>query len=362
MQQLSHVIPKLREQLCTLLKNLDREDTQSIQALLIDLTGNRNAGAMLWHLFYWWQRSGDGETYMSHSDWWAEIRLTRQQLRGTTTALQNVGVEVSIKKANGAPTNHYRLNVKMFLRSLAAMLGLSPIEMVCLMRKTTQTGHRLRQNRMEDCVETTSSITKTSTKTKKQVVVEDTAATPSGDIDEMDIDPLVRKIFPGKQADKLIRQHGIGRVVEVCRAAAKEARNPAKWAAAALNGSWLLKNPGREVNTRAYFAEPGEVINPIEDSRPVRQLSQCDIDPAAETTWMVAFQQMELQFNRTTFDSWLRGARLVSASAGQFVVEVKNTWAAEMCGTRIYREIVKLLRDVVGGPAEVSFVGRGAGA
>ncbi len=118
---LSNALPFLRESGCT--------DAESISALLVDLTGSRNAGLMMSRLIYWWPRAKKfgGWVYKSWRNWQAELRLSRDQVKLVHSKgyLESVGVKRKVMKANGAPTIHYLLDVGSFLRRLAEFASVS---------------------------------------------------------------------------------------------------------------------------------------------------------------------------------------------------------------------------------------------
>lgn len=76
----------------------------------------------------------------------------------------------------------------------------------------------------------------------------------------------------------------------------------------------------------------------------------------AQDAWKVAYSQLELQLDRATFDTWLRDSVFLSHEDGVFVIGVKNTYARDMLQTRLYRNVRRVLTDVVNAPVEIEFV------
>ena len=70
----------------------------------------------------------------------------------------------------------------------------------------------------------------------------------------------------------------------------------------------------------------------------------------AQETWDVAFSQLELQLDRASFDTWLRGASFISVDGGIYVIGVRNTYARDMLQHRLYRNVRRVLSDVCGTP------------
>lgn len=106
---------------------LDRPEFCTVESLLNQFVGNNNAGAMLRRLIYWFPKAKKfgGWVYKSWREWGAEINLSQGQVKRVLRNgyLEAVGIERDLKKANGAPTNHYRLNPDVFIRALASFLG-----------------------------------------------------------------------------------------------------------------------------------------------------------------------------------------------------------------------------------------------
>ena len=105
---------------------LDRPDIHSVDALLIRLVGDRVAGTMLKTLIYWMPKSvrADGNVYKSWRHWMAECVLSIAQIKRIhhKGILEQFGIERKLKKADGAPTNHYKVNFTDLLKKLADFL------------------------------------------------------------------------------------------------------------------------------------------------------------------------------------------------------------------------------------------------
>ncbi|GAB5494565.1 MAG: hypothetical protein Phog2KO_47800 [Phototrophicaceae bacterium] len=124
---------------------LDRPEFCTVESLLNQFVGNNNAGAMLRRLIYWFPKAKKfgGWVYKSWRDWGAEINLSQGQVKRVLKNgyLEAIGIERELKKANGAPTNHYRLNPEIFIRALADFLG----ETVERVRELMEKDHRRKQ-------------------------------------------------------------------------------------------------------------------------------------------------------------------------------------------------------------------------
>ncbi|HEX2619382.1 MAG TPA: hypothetical protein VHL11_04520, partial [Phototrophicaceae bacterium] len=71
--------------------------------------------------------------------------------------------------------------------------------------------------------------------------------------------------------------------------------------------------------------------------------------------WRIAYNQLELQLDRGSFDTWLRGAKLLRVDEGFYIVGVRNKYAAEMLQYRLYRSVKRVLGDVTGREVELCF-------
>lgn len=85
--------------------------------------------------------------------------------------------------------------------------------------------------------------------------------------------------------------------------------------------------------------------------------------------WSAAYRQLELQLDRSTFDTWLRHAKFVAFDVnaegvmsaldegvvGVFVIGVHNAYACEMLQHRLYRVVRKVVSDIYGQPVALRF-------
>jgi len=74
-----------------------------------------------------------------------------------------------------------------------------------------------------------------------------------------------------------------------------------------------------------------------------------------QETWKSAYHQLELQLDRPTFETWLKGAALLSVENGVFVVGVGNSYARDMLQLRLYRTIRRAVSDAAGESVELRF-------
>jgi chromosomal replication initiator protein len=75
----------------------------------------------------------------------------------------------------------------------------------------------------------------------------------------------------------------------------------------------------------------------------------------AQEAWEIAYHQLELQLDRGSFDTWLRGAVFLRAEGNCFVIGVRNTYASDMLQHRLYRNIWRVLTDIWGSHVDIQF-------
>lgn len=72
--------------------------------------------------------------------------------------------------------------------------------------------------------------------------------------------------------------------------------------------------------------------------------------------WNAAHSQLGLQFDRATFDTWLRDATFLRYAENTYEIAVPTSHARDMCQHRLYRNIRRVLSDVLGANVELEFV------
>lgn len=75
----------------------------------------------------------------------------------------------------------------------------------------------------------------------------------------------------------------------------------------------------------------------------------------AQDIWKAAYNQIELQLDRASFDTWLRTAVFLGVEQGVFVIGVHNSLTRDMLQQRLYPLIQRVLSDVAGYDAEIQF-------
>jgi hypothetical protein len=112
-----------------LVVDLHLEETQTLDALLAQMTGDYAASRMLARILYWRDKAikFGGWVWKSWRDWYAECGLSQGQIKRVHRdgILERFGMARSLMKANGAPTTHYLLDEDAFVSKLADFLQMA---------------------------------------------------------------------------------------------------------------------------------------------------------------------------------------------------------------------------------------------
>jgi DnaD/phage-associated family protein len=97
----------------------------TVNIAYVDFTGDIETALFLSQVIYWTDRTTrkDGFFYKTDEEWREEIRLSRYAIRKARKKLEEMGIlETKVKKANGNPTVHYRLDKQRFVESFISFL------------------------------------------------------------------------------------------------------------------------------------------------------------------------------------------------------------------------------------------------
>ncbi|QPC80911.1 hypothetical protein G4Y79_14475 [Phototrophicus methaneseepsis] len=252
----------------TLLRDLHRPDIRSVDALLSKLTGDANAALMLLRLLYWTPKSKrDGWIYKSWRDWNAECNLSQSQIKRVHSQqlLEAIGIVREIRKANGVPTMHYRLDAVKFLQKLSAFLAVEIEQLAALFEVDViaqlggaETPKPSGDNRLNDVVPTAKPITDInqqalptdSTNTQTTAPVDDIKLTET-DLSETNLLllDLVDLGFDLVKAHGLVGRYDIDSIRQVLeRAKQANAYNPPGFVLTALKQAWDLPPAQKQQN------------------------------------------------------------------------------------------------------------------
>lgn len=123
----------------------------TIPRVYIDLTGDLEAALVLSQCVYWSDKSSNRHGfYKTAAEWYSELHLTRKKLDRCLKQISR-WVKVSVHKANGAPTRHFKVNVQALAESISELLetDISEMskrdksEMPILDKSLTETTHKI---------------------------------------------------------------------------------------------------------------------------------------------------------------------------------------------------------------------------
>lgn len=95
-------------------------NTLTIPVPYVKLTGSIEGGLLLNQIVYWSDRTKmlDGWFAKSYDEWEQELFLTKRVVTRLTGLLRKVGVETKVKRFNGSPTLHWRIDLERFEKAL----------------------------------------------------------------------------------------------------------------------------------------------------------------------------------------------------------------------------------------------------
>jgi len=127
----------------------------TIPRIYIDLTGDHISALFLSQCVYWSDRGRDGWFYKSASEWEDELGLSSYQVRRCIKSLAAY-IQTDVRKANGAPTTHYKVDFEELRKSIVEKLN-----------------NPLLRNSTIHCEETQQSLTETTTETTAETTAEE---------------------------------------------------------------------------------------------------------------------------------------------------------------------------------------------
>jgi chromosomal replication initiator protein len=76
----------------------------------------------------------------------------------------------------------------------------------------------------------------------------------------------------------------------------------------------------------------------------------------AEQAWQAALGQLQMDLPKASFDTWVRGAELITYEDGAFVIGVQNAYARDWLDSRLSSTITRLLTGIMNRSVSVRFV------
>lgn len=96
----------------------------TIPRAFVEYTGTLDAALLLSQILYWSDKGRNGWFYKTYAEWTDELVLSKYQVNKAVNILKNKGIlETKIKRANGSPTLHYKLDIGLFTDSFIRFLS-----------------------------------------------------------------------------------------------------------------------------------------------------------------------------------------------------------------------------------------------
>lgn len=129
-------------------------NTLTIPRPYIDLTGSLEAALLLSQVVYWTDRATMDEGWFAktYAEWEAELTLSKYQVMKAMKVLAEAGVETVVKKFDGSPTVHYRLNKVTFSQWIVEKLNYPTL------KNLTNDGEKTSRSSTEPTAEPTAEI------------------------------------------------------------------------------------------------------------------------------------------------------------------------------------------------------------
>ena len=67
-----------------------------------------------------------------------------------------------------------------------------------------------------------------------------------------------------------------------------------------------------------------------------------------ESAWKATLGELELQMTKATFNTWLKGARLIACEEDEYVIGVRNDYAKDWLDNRLRETILLSLTAIRG--------------
>ncbi|HEX7766055.1 MAG TPA: hypothetical protein VF443_05040 [Nitrospira sp.] len=348
-------LPRLR----TLLDAHPQNDLASTEALCCRMVGDFTAGIVLHRLLYWVPRGSrsDAAIWKSDREWYAELNLSYAQMQRVRARLAPV-VRSWIERAQGAPTYHYQLRVDALVRGIATVLNCSSVDVKLSLLEKVENG--LSAESKNDFRQSRKSLTDQHQNTDERLKI---------------YHPYLKRFvgFTPELSAKLADQYtrlGESNVRECLKRC--DASNGKAWQYVLralenvstpphapiplydsppaddliitdeMRQAWASSDEGRDWSARLEVAR-----NPKSTAPAIRDKWMED--------WCRAYSQLEIQLDRGSFDTWLRGAKFLKYEDGIYHIGAANTYARDMLQHRLYRDIRRVLGDIAGTQVELCF-------
>jgi len=387
-----------------LLREVKHADYQYMDAVLMRLLGRDSVAVlMVRHLLAWFPKTirSDGAIWRNADEWSRYCGISESQVYNKTRRerLCRIGISCWNERAYGEKQLHFKLDVHVLSAAIARTLGIgiSKLKAICWREKEVSSAEA-KDGSLNGKVGSLPGKNPLTRKTTEKTTDKQTNKTNR--VGQLLNLSSVEEIFDRMidfgwltTADKSLLS-GISREnVVACLGSFEEAdvRYPRKYLSKALRAHVPKSYAVPENLQRIYDAPPtfhrctecGAKL--FEWSSECSNCRKNDVKDAggdesvlmpicqrlhggwsnAQDCWDATFNQLRMQLDRASFDTWLQHARLLSCNNDrhpgkyEFVVGVHNSYAQDMLQHRLYRNVRRVLSDVTRKDVEIKFENTG---
>ncbi len=345
-------------------------DTIDFKKAYVDMAGDLVAGLLLSQIVFWTLPDREGKSKLRvykdeqwwiakrREDWWDEIRITARQFDRAVKILEKQGLLVTaLYKFDGAPTKHVRIDESPFLAAWETVLTQSVKSILPKGEKpSSPNGEKDLPDSVRSLTETTA---ETTTETTSVVVdVPDEVADRLETLASIGVENPKRDELAAKEIDPLWIE-----------AWYLWAQDPRRRSLTNPVGNIIRKLEGSE-EPPAEFLQEAEVQRrrrqrELEWAQEERQAAEDgppeiqEEDPVPQEVqrlWSTILDELSMQMTRATFDTWLRGSRVVEASDGHLTVSVRHAYGVDWLQNRLITVIERTASRRAGRETSVTFM------
>ena len=119
----------------------------------------------------------------------------------------------------------------------------------------------------------------------------------------------------------------------------------------------FLRAAEEQIRLRQWIQEQEQA----EESEDLEEQAQLEPDPEdvsveARRIWTKSLEELKLQMTRATFDTWLRGSKVVEAGDGCLTVAVRHAHAVDWLQNRLLSVIERTVARHTDGKVKITFV------
>ena len=316
----------------------------TIPRVFITMTGETDAALLLGQILYWSDRTTDPEGWFfkSAKEWEEELGLSAYKVNRAVKLLASWGVQTRLKKANGAPTTHYRIDSEQFFESISKFLqnGFSRNSQNGFSRDSQNGfGRNLEINFQE----TPKSLTETTAKITPETTDDVVAA-------------LAALGLTNRQATVAVKRHQLT-LDEVAqwrdwKASLKKADNATAMLVALIKEQRLPPQEQRTKekgpNSDSSSGSSPSVTEHADSLVEVRSSKGTVGTLRAQEVWNRVLEDLLAQIARGEFETWIKPSVLLDVQDGSAIVGVPNIFVRQEIEGRFLSILGTALEKILG--------------